>query len=275
MGSSKVIDDVQGSVMDIALGSLRARKTPMLKVEGLYWILDEGLRPAIVVGYGTDDPEKMSSIHHIIKFHVRKVPIFNVVSAMEDYAVKHTRVATPNVIIYDDSIPASTNLEARNYLEAQYRSYVLDVVEAFDGRGFKVDFEVDPAGKKKKTKVSKASKVKKTKPAKPAKLNKHVHFIVEEDEEDGPVRCLTPIRKQASVESPGSSDTIMCNAPSSNFAYTANGLTLVVNPDTPINSVECCPGLSTPVSSKDNTPIADGTWSFATCTAQDALFEPC
>ncbi|KAI4720595.1 hypothetical protein E4T48_03157 [Aureobasidium sp. EXF-10727] len=277
MGSSKVIDDVQGSVMDIALGSLRARKTPMLKVEGLYWILDEGLRPAIVVGYGTDDPEKMSSIHHILKFHVRKRPIFNVVSAMEEYAVKHTRVATPNVAIYDGNIPASTNLEARNYLEAQYRSYVVDVVEAFRGRGFDVEFKVEPAGKRKTkaSKASRASKVSKVKKTKPAKLNKRVHFIVEEDEEDGPVRCLTPIRKQASVESPGSSDPIMCDAPSSNFAYTANGLTLVVNPDTPINSVECCPGLSTPVSSKDNTPIADGTWSFATCTAQDALFEPC
>ncbi|CAD0087246.1 unnamed protein product [Aureobasidium vineae] len=270
MGSNKVIDDVQGSVMDIALGSLRARKTPMLKVEGLYWILDEGLRPAIVVGYGTDDPEKMSSIHQIIKFHVRKRPIFNVVSAMEDYAVKHTRVATPSVVTYDEKIPASTNLAARNYLEAQYRDYVVDVVEAFRGRDFKVDFEVEPAGKK-KTKVTKISKVKK---AKPAKLNKRVRFIVEEDEEDGPIRCLTPIRKQAGVESPERSDSVMGDAPSPNFAYTANGLTLVVDPNTPINSIECCPGLSTPVSFNDNTSNPD-TWSFATCTAQDALFEPC
>jgi len=41
---------------------------------------------------------------NIIKFHFRKRPIFNVVSAMEDYAVKHTRVATPNVVIFDERI---------------------------------------------------------------------------------------------------------------------------------------------------------------------------
>lgn len=33
-----------------------------------------------------------------------KTTIFNVVSAMEDYAVKHTRVATPNVVISDERI---------------------------------------------------------------------------------------------------------------------------------------------------------------------------
>lgn len=41
---------------------------------------------------------------NIIKFHFRKRNIFNVVSAMEDYAVKHTHVATPNVVISDERI---------------------------------------------------------------------------------------------------------------------------------------------------------------------------
>ncbi|KAH0277981.1 hypothetical protein KCU91_g2819, partial [Aureobasidium melanogenum] len=272
---SKVIDDVKGSVMNIALGSLRARKTPMLKVEGLSWILDNNLRPAIIVGYGTDDPEKMSSIHHIIKFHFRKRPIFNVVSAMEDYAVKHTRVATPSVVIYDEKIPASTILAARNYLEDQYKSFVIDVAEAFRGRGFEVpivdEFELEPVKKSKK----KANKVvKKTKPAKPS--HKRVRFVIEEDDEDGPVRCLTPTKK-ASVE-PERADSIMCeSAGSPNFTYkdTADGLTLVVDPDTPVNSVEVCHGLGTPVSNDDASCVPEFKWPFATCTAQDALFEPC
>ncbi|CAD0110054.1 unnamed protein product [Aureobasidium uvarum] len=279
MGANKVIDDVQGSVMDIALGSLRARNTPMLMVEGLYWILDANLRPAIIAGYGTNDPEKMSSIHHIIKFHVRQVPIFNVVSAMEDYAVKHTRVATVNVVIYDEKIPASDIVAARGYLTGQYMSYVLDVAAAFRNRGFEVptvaQFETEPATKG-KTKSTSKTKVTKAKKAKPAKLNKRVRFIVEEDEEDGPIRCLTPIRKQpASVELPERSDSPMGDTPSPNFAYTANGLTLVVDADTPIKSVEYCPELSTPISLNETPSAPDGTWSFATCTAQNALFQPC
>lgn len=260
--------------MDIALGSLRARQTPMLKVDGLSWILDNNLRPAIIVGYGTDDPEKMSSIHHIIKFHFRKRPIFNVVSAMEDYAVKHTRVATPSVVIYDEKIPASTILAARNYLEDQYKSFVIDVAEAFRGRGFDVPavdkFEFEPVKKKKK----KAKVVKKTKPAK--SNHKRVRFVIEEDDEDGPVRCLTPTKK-ASVE-PERADSIMCESVDSlNFTYkdTADGLTLVVDPETPVNSVEVCHGLVTPVSNDEITSVTEGNWSFATCTAQDALFEPC
>ncbi|KAH0373126.1 hypothetical protein KCU65_g632, partial [Aureobasidium melanogenum] len=272
---SKVIDDVKGSVMDIALGSLRARKTPMLKVEGLSWILDENLRPAIIVGYGTTDPEKMSSIHHIIKFHVRKVPIFNVVSAMEDYSVKHTRVATPNVLIFDERIPASDMIEARDYLEEQYRSYAFDVAEAFRSRKFKVQFGPEPAKEPAKVSKKKAKVVKKTKPAKPN--NKRVRFVIEEDDEDGPVRCLTPIKKQVSVE-PERADSIMCESvgsPNLTYTDTADGLTLVVDPDTPVKSVEVCHGLGTPVSNDDITSVNEGNWSFATCTAQDALFEPC
>ncbi|KAI4748833.1 hypothetical protein E4T50_00832 [Aureobasidium sp. EXF-12298] len=272
---SKVIDDVRGSVMDIALGSLRARKTPMLKVEGLSWILDNNLRPAIIVGYGTDDPEKMSSIHHIIKFHVRKVPIFNVVSAMEDYGVKHTRVATVNVLIYDEKIPEPNIKAARRYLAGQYTSFVVDVAEAFRGRGFEVptvaEFEVEPAKSSKK----KAKVVKKTRAVKPN--NKRVRFMIEEDDEDGPVRCLTPTKKRASVE-PERADSIMGEpAASPNFTYkdTVDGLTLVVDPDTPMNSVEICHGLGTPVSNDDTTCVPEGNWSFATCTAQNALFEPC
>ncbi|KAH0030376.1 hypothetical protein KCU82_g9052, partial [Aureobasidium melanogenum] len=272
---SKVIDDVRGSVMDIALGSLRARKTPMLKVEGLSWILDNNLRPAIIVGYGTDDPEKMSSIHHIIKFHVRKVAIFNVVSAMEDYAVKHTRVAIVNVVIYDEKIPEPNIKAARHYLEDQYRSYVVDVAEAFRGRGFDVPvvdgFELGSARKNTK----KAKVVKKARAAKPN--NKRVRFMIEEDDEDGPVRCLTPTKKRASVE-PERADSIMGeSAASPNFHYkdSADGLTLVVDPDTPMNSVEICHGLRTPVSNNAIPCVPEGNWSFATCTAQDALFEPC
>ncbi|KAK6008685.1 hypothetical protein QM012_000588 [Aureobasidium pullulans] len=277
---SKVIDDVRGSVMDIALGSLRARKTPMLKVEGLSWILDENLRPAIIVGYGTDDPEKMSSIHHIIKFHVRNVPIFNVVSAMEDYAVKHTRVATPNVLIFDEKIPETNIKAARNYLCGQYRSFVVDVADAFRGRGFDVPvvdgFEREPAKKNKK----KAKVIKKTKAAKPS--NKRVRFQIVEDDEDGPVRCLTPIKKRASHEpesEPERTDSIMGESVSSpNFSYkeTADGLALVVNPDTPVKSVEICHGLGTPPVSNDDTSCApEGNWSSATCTAQNTLYEPC
>lgn len=260
--------------MDIALGSLRARKTPMLKVEGLSWILDENQRPAIIVGYGTDDPEKMSSIHHIIKFHVRKVAIFNVVSAMEDYAVKHTRVATPNVLIFDEKIPEPNIKAARRYLEGQYRDFVVDVAEAFRGRGFDVPvvdgFELEPARKLKR-------KAKVVKKAKANKSTKRVRFIIEEDDEDGPVRCLTPTKKHASVE-PERADSIMGESiDSPNFTYkeTADGLTLVVDPDTPISSVEICHGLGTPNSSDDTTCVPKSNWSFATCTAQNVLFEPC
>ncbi|CAD0042509.1 unnamed protein product [Aureobasidium pullulans] len=165
--------------MDIALGSLRARKIPLLKVEGLSWILDQNLRPAIVVGYGTNDPEKMSSIHHIIKFHVRKRPIFNVVSAMEDYAVKHTRVATPNVVIFDEKIPAADITSARHYLQGQYIDFVLDVATAFRSRGLEVPlidgFEEDVGDKGKgkgKTKIAAKPKVKVTK----TKVGKKARF---------------------------------------------------------------------------------------------------
>ena len=288
--------------MDIALGSLRARHTPMLKVEGLSWILDENLRPAIVVGYGTDDPEKMSSIHHIIKFHVRKRPIFNVVSAMEDYSVKHTRVATPNVVLFDEKIPALDILTARDYLEAQYIDYVLDVVNAFCGRGYEVppvaQFEIKAdVGKAKKKKAAKILK------AKALKSKKRARILIEEDDEDGPLRCLTPIRKQASVQ-PERADSLMGEISSSpNFTYkdTADGLTLVIDPDTPINSIEdddelgtyinpcedghghdlspsikspeSCHGLNTPISMSVTGADKQNSWP-TTRTAQEALFEP-
>ncbi|KAI4740329.1 hypothetical protein E4T50_09237 [Aureobasidium sp. EXF-12298] len=290
MGTSgKVIDDVQaGSVLDIALGSLRARNTPMLKVEGLYWILDENLRPAIVVGYGTKDPEKMSSIHHIIKFHVRQRPIFNVVSAMEDYSVKHTRVATPNVVLFHEKIPATNILAARNYLEGQYINYVLDVIDGFRDRKYEVptvaQFEIKAEiNKAKKKKAAKALK------AKASKSTKRARFAIEEDDEDGPLRCLTPIRKLANVQ-PERADSMMGevgNSPSPNFTYqdSADGLTLVIDPDTPINSIEDghelstsdksiedCHGLSTPISMNDTVMQNSGSTA---CTAQEALFEPC
>jgi len=267
--------------MDIALGSLRARNTPMLKVEGLYWIIDANLRPAIVVGYGTKDPEKMSSIHHIIKFHVRQCPIFNVVSAMEDYAVKHTRVATVNVLLFDEKIPAPNIRAARDYLQRQYIDYVVDVVDAFRGRGFEVQFETKPAVGKSKKKA----RILKKKAIKPKKF---ARTIVEEDDEDGPLRCLTPIRKQASVQ-PECADSIMCEAGSSDFTYkhSADGLTLVVDADIPINSIEDdhelntsikstenCYGFTTPISMDDTTCDLQNNWSTA-CTAQQALFEPC
>lgn len=277
--------------MDIALGSLRARRTPMLKVEGLYWILDENLRPAIVVGYGTDDPEKMSSVHHIIKFHFRKRPIFNVVSAMDDYSVKHTRVATPNVVLYDEKIPAPNIKAARDYLERQYIDYVLDVVDAFRGRGFEVppvaQFEIraDVGKAKKKAKILKAKAKAKT-----VKPKKFARVIVEDDDEDGPVRCLTPIRKQASVQ-PERANSLMAEVGSANFTYkeTADGLSLVIDPDIPLNSIEkdrdesstslksidnsgC--GLNTPISLDDTGTELQNSWASA-CTAQEALFEPC
>jgi hypothetical protein len=259
--------------MDIALGSLRARNTPMLKVEGLYWILDQNIRPAIVVGYGTNDPEKMSSIHHIIKFHVRKRAIFNVVSAMEDYSVKHTRVATPSVVLFDEKIPATDMIKARNYLEAQYRDYVLDVAEAFRGRNFKVptvaQFEVDIQKVKKKFKVVKAKATRKAKSSKP------LRYIIEEDDEDGPVRCLTPIRKQVSF--PERADSIIGEvgrSPDFTYKNSADGLTLVLDADTPINSIEDCHGLSTPISIESNGIELQKDESIA-CSAQSALFEPC
>jgi hypothetical protein len=217
--------------MDIAIGSLRARNTPMLKVEGLYWILDQNLRPAIVAGYGTNDPEKMSSIHQIIKFHVRgvprrRVPIFNVVSTIDDYAVKHTRVATPSVVLYDEKIPASTIKAARNYLEGQYIDYVLDVAEAFRGRGFEVppvaQFEFIAEKAKKKAKVVKAKAI---------KSNKRMRFITEEDDEDGPVRCLTPIKKQVR-SSPNAPTVSNLNAP------TASWVRLVVHLTSPIRTLQ-------------------------------------
>lgn len=273
--------------MDIALGSLRARHTPMLKVEGLYWILDENLRPAIVVGYGTDDPEKMSSIHHIIKFHVRKRPIFNVVSAMEDYSVKHTRVATPSVVLYDEKIPAPNIKAARDYLEHQYIDYVLDVVDAFRGRGFEVptvaQFEI-------KADVGKAKKKAKMLKAKAMKRKKFARALVEDDDEDGPLRCLTPIRKQANIQ-PERADSLKDETGSPNFTYkeTADGLSLVIDPDTPMDSIEVGGqelatslrsidnsghGLSTPISMDDTGADLQNNWSTA-CTAQEALFEPC
>jgi hypothetical protein len=273
-----------GSVMDIAIGSLRARNTPMLKVEGLYWILDQNLRPAIVAGYGTNDPEKMSSIHQIIKFHVRgvprrRVPIFNVVSTIDDYAVKHTRVATPSVVLYDEKIPASTIKAARNYLEGQYIDYVLDVAEAFRGRGFEVppvaQYEFIAEKVKKKAKVVKAKAI---------KSNKRMRFITEEDDEDGPVRCLTPIKKQVrfqpertdSIQSERA-DSIMGEAGRSpDFTYkdSADGLTLVVDPDTPIDSVEDRYGLSTPISIENTGRDSQNDWSAA-FSAKGDLFEPC
>jgi hypothetical protein len=259
--------------MDIALGSLRTRNTPMLKVEGLYWILDQNLRPAIIVGYGTEDPEKMSSIHHIIKFHVRQCPIFNVVSAMEDYAVKHTRVATVNVLLFDEKIPASNIRMARDYLAGQYRDYVLDVAEAFRNRGFDVptvaQFEVNTSKPKKKAKVVKAKATRKT------KSNKLLRYIIEEDDEDGPVRCLTPIRKQVSF--PERADSIIGEvgrSPDFTYKNSADGLTLVLDADTPINSIEDCHGLSTPISIESNGIEVQKDGSIA-CSAQSALFEPC
>ncbi|KAI5246619.1 hypothetical protein E4T43_02680 [Aureobasidium subglaciale] len=301
MGSSnKVTDDAEGNVMDIALGSLRARKIPMLKVENrLHWILDENLRPAIVVGYGTDDPEKMSSIHHIIKFHVRKRPIFNVVSAMVDYAVKHTRVATPNVVIYDDKIPGHDIMTARNFLEDQYNNYVVDVAEAFRGRGLKVplvdEFEDVPTTKKgkgqkvitkHKTKMLPRGRV--AKKTKTPKAHKRVRFIVdEEDDEDGPIRRLTPTRTVANTEelqienacadkhgvqsSSERADSLMSNSPSDQFVFkqTAEGLALVFSPDTPLNSTEDHFGLGTPTSMVEDTSGSDmlskTAWSFSPC----------
>jgi hypothetical protein len=265
-----------GSVMDIAIGSLRARRTPMLKVEGLYWILDQNLRPAIVAGYGTDDPEKMSSIHQIIKFHVRgvpkrRVPIFNVVSTIDDYAVKHTRVATPSVVLYDEKIPASTIKAARDYLEGQYIDYVLDVAKAFRGRGFEVppvaQFEFIIEKAKKKAKVVKAKAI---------KSNKRMRFITEEDDEDGPVRCLTPIKKQVRFQ-PEHTDSIMGEVgrlPDFTYKDSADGLTLVVDPDTPINSVEDCYGLSSPISIENTGCDLQNDWPAA-FSAKGDLFEPC
>jgi hypothetical protein len=267
--------------MDIALGSLRARHTPMLKVEGLYWILDQNVRPAIVVGYATNDPEKMSSIHHIIKVHVRQLPIFNVVSTMEDYSVKHTRVATPNVVLFDEKIPATTIIEARGYLAGQYTSYVLDVAKAFRDRGFEVpfvaQFEVDIQKPKRKSKVVK-TKAK-------AKLSKRLRYIIEEDDEDGPVRCLTPIGKQVSF--PERANSIIGEvgrSPKFTYKDSADGLTLVLDADTPINSIEVnsievdsvedCHGLSTPVSIENTSFDMQKDWSAA-CSTQSALFEPC
>lgn len=238
--------------MDIALGSLRARKTPMLKVEGLSWILDQNLRPAIIVGYGTNDPEKMSSIHHIIKFHVRERPIFNVVSAKEDYSVKHTRVATLSVVIYDEKIPEPNIRAARDYLEDQYKSFVVDVAEAFRGRGFEVPpvdkFEIETVTSKSK---KKAKGIKRN--------NKRVRLVIEEDDEDGPIRCLTPRKKRASVE-PQRADSMMgesVGSPKFIYKETADGLTLVVDPDTPVNSVEVCHGLGTPTSNDDTTCVPE------------------
>jgi hypothetical protein len=263
--------------MDIALGSLRARHTPMLKVEGLYWILDQNVRPAIVVGYATNDPEKMSSIHHIIKFHVRQLPIFNVVSTMEDYSVKHTRVATPNVVLFDEKIPATTIIEARGYLAGQYTSYVLDVAEAFRDRGFEVplvaQFEVDIQKPKRKSKVVK-TKAK-------AKLNRRLRpMIVEEEDEDGPVRRLTPIRKHVSF--PERADSIIgevSRSPDFTYKDSADGLTLVLDADTPINSIEVDSiedrqGLTTPISIENTSVDLQKDWSVA-CSAQSGLFEPC
>jgi hypothetical protein len=275
--------------MDIAIGSLRARNTPMLTVEGLHWILDQNLRPAILVGYGTDDPEKMSSIHQIIKFHYRKRPIFNVVSTMEDYAVKHTRVATPSVVLFDEKIPATNILAARNYLEGQYIDYVLDVAEAFRGRGFEVpcvaQFELNNSKIKKKAKVVKAKAVKPN-AVKPnaVKPNKRMRTVTEEDDEDGPVRCLTPIRKQVRFQ-PERTDSIQSERADSimgevgrspDFTYkdSADGLTLVVDPDTPINSVEDGHGLSTPISIENTGRDLQNDWSAAFSGKGD-LFEPC
>ncbi|KAI5207010.1 hypothetical protein E4T39_02229 [Aureobasidium subglaciale] len=313
--SSRVIDDTEGDVMDIALGSLRARQTPMLKVEGLSWILDENLRPAIVAGYGTDDPEKMSSIHHIIKFHVRRVPIFNVVSAMVDYAVKHTRVATPNVIIFDGKIPAQDIKTARDYLAHQYTAYVLDVAEAFRSRGLKVppvdEFEQVPAakGKGKGHKIVTKHRTTKTflkarvaKKARNLKAKKHVRFTVDEDDDDGPVRRLTPTRKEVTAtlcadgknvqSSSERADSLMDDTTPNHFVYkrTAEGLALVFGPDAPVNSVEGCLGLSSATSmieaASDVDMSGQNNWSFGSdnksilddqrgaCAAQEDLFVP-
>jgi hypothetical protein len=226
----------------------------------------------------------MSSIHQIIKFHYRKRPIFNVVSTMEDYAVKHTRVATPSVVLFDEKIPATNILAARNYLEGQYIDYVLDVAEAFRGRGFEVpcvaQFELNTSKIKKKAKVVKTKAVK-TKAVNP---NKRMRTVTEEDDEDGPVRCLTPIRKQVRFqpECPDSNqseraDSIMGEvgrSPDFTYKDSADGLTLVVDPDTPINSVEDCHGLSTPISIENTGRDLQNDWSAA-FSAKGDLFEPC
>ncbi|TIA42646.1 hypothetical protein D6C78_00891 [Aureobasidium pullulans] len=325
--SNKVTDDNEGNVMDIALGSLRARKIPLLKVEGLSWILDQNLRPAIVVGYGTNDPEKMSSIHHIIKFHFRKRPIFNVVSAMEDYAVKHTRVATPNVVIFDEKIPAADITSARHYLQGQYIDFVLDVATAFRSRGLEVPlidgFEEDVGDKGKgkgkgKTKIAAKPKVKvaKTKVGKKAKVHKRVSFLIEDDEDDGPIRRLTPIRSQPvfqgksqaggpSADESGQSSSERADSVMGEFSSrvsspitskstfkTLAGLTQVIDPDTPMHSVEGY-GLQTPTSSIDGKSgdidmLSEDPWSLNGCgstmappkhpgtyTAHEGLFEPC
>ncbi|TIA52445.1 hypothetical protein D6C83_04483, partial [Aureobasidium pullulans] len=302
--SNKVTDDNEGNVMDIALGSLRARKIPLLKVEGLSWILDQNLRPAIVVGYGTNDPEKMSSIHHIIKFHFRKRPIFNVVSAMEDYAVKHTRVATPNVVIFDEKIPAADITSARHYLQGQYIDFVLDVATAFRSRGLEVPlidgFEEDVGDKGKgkgkgKTKIAAKPKVKvaKTKIGKKAKVHKRVSFLIEDDEDDGPIRRLTPIRSQPvfqgksqaggpSADESGQSSSERADSVMGEFSSrvsspitlkstfkTSAGLTQVIDPDTPMHSVEGY-GLQTPTSSIDGKSgdidmLSEDPWSLNGC----------
>lgn len=281
--------------MDIALGSMRARKIPMLKANGLHWILDQNVRPAILVGYGSDDPEKMSSIHHIIKFHYRKRPIFNVVSAMEDYSVKHTRVATPNVAIFDDRIPVKEPRAARDFLQEQYIDLVVDIAKAFRERGLEVppvdQFESgfeSGAGKKTKTKVvanPKARSAKARAKVATAKKNKRVRFIteIEDDEEDGPIRRLTPIKKHApatqsaSQKSPERQDSIMTDACVKNefgspiCTSTIEGcLMLDLDKDTPMPSIE---------DENARTPARDATDSpmFVPqlCTVQEALCEPC
>lgn len=80
----------------------------------------------------------MSSIYYIIKFYFRKRPIFNVASIIEDYAVKHTRIATPNVVIFDKKIATADITLARHYLQAQYINFILDVAIAFRSRSLEV-----------------------------------------------------------------------------------------------------------------------------------------
>ncbi|KEQ82530.1 hypothetical protein M438DRAFT_357075 [Aureobasidium pullulans EXF-150] len=125
----------------------------------------------------------MSSIHYIIKFYFRKRPIFNVASIIEDYAIKHTRIATPNVVIFDKKI-ATTNitLASRSLEVPLINSFKEDIGDKGKGKG--------------KTKIIAKSKVKvtKTKVGKKAKVYKRVSFLIEDDKDNGPIRRLTLIR---------------------------------------------------------------------------------
>jgi hypothetical protein len=236
----------------------------MIQAGGLTWIIDTNGRPAIIAGYATTDAEKMSSPDQIIKFHFRERPTFNVVSTMVDYAVKHTRVGMPQVKIFDDEIPTkfrTDNKTTQDYLMHIYRQFVVKVANAF--RELKVvvppvePFEESSLPQKSATKlksranvtqggkISKRSKV--SKKAKAPGLSDRYRSILEEDEDDGPMRCLTPIRKTAAATL---ADAVKKEHPDSAANYTLeeteDGVTIVLDQDTPMPSTEDWPGLFVP-----------------------------